>query len=119
QIRLTYVTGNRDDLNPSDYEETPQERLGAALLDAASHAAVPRSFLAAPSFDADDVADDVSWLLDRLRSAGMSRVVAVEVTGNDLGIRGAGVIIPGLEWNCTHPDYVPGPRARRLGGGAP
>jgi len=115
QIRLTYVTGNRDDLNPSDYEETPQEKLGAALLDAASHAAVPRSFLAAPSFDADDVADDVSWLLDRLRSAGMSRVVAVDLTRNDLGIPVARVIIPGLEWNCTHPDYVPGPRARRLG----
>jgi ribosomal protein S12 methylthiotransferase accessory factor len=118
QIRLTYVTGNRDDLNPSDYEETPPEKLGAALLDAASHAAVPRSFLAIPSFDTDDVADDVSWLLDQLRSAGMSRVVAVDLTRDDLGIPVARVIIPGLEWNCTHPDYVPGPRARRLGGSA-
>jgi hypothetical protein len=28
------------------------------------------------------------------------------------------MVIPGLEWDCTHRDYIPGPRARRAGGGA-
>lgn len=116
QIRLTYITGNRDDLHPSDYEETPQEKLGGALLDAASQAAAPRSFLEVSTFDADDVARDVSWLLDRLRSAGMARVVAIDLTRDDIDIPVVRVTIPGLEWNCTHPDYVPGPRARRIGG---
>ena len=116
QIRLTYITGNRDDLHPSDYQETPQEKLGGALLDVASQAAAPRSFLAASTFEVDDVALDVRWLLDRLRSSGMARAVAVDLTRDDLGIPVVRVIIPGLEWNCTHPDYVPGPRALRMRG---
>ena len=68
--------------------------------------------------DADDLACDLEWELEQLRSAGIERVVAVDLTRSDVGIPVVRVVIPGLEWDCTHPDYTPGARARRAGHGA-
>jgi YcaO-like protein with predicted kinase domain len=113
QTRLTYIAGIRDDL--SDYTESAKERLGAALLDAVSQAAEPRNFRAVPGFASDDVAVDLRWELERLRAIGVQRVIAVDLTRDDFGIPVVRVVIPGLEWDCTHPDYVPGPRAARVG----
>jgi ribosomal protein S12 methylthiotransferase accessory factor len=118
QIRLTYIAGIRDDLPPSDYAESAQEKLGAALIDAMSQAAEARSFRDVPSFDADDVVADVRWQLERLRAVGIERVVAVDLTHPDFDIPVVRMIIPGLEWDCTHRDYVSGPRAQRAGGRA-
>jgi ribosomal protein S12 methylthiotransferase accessory factor len=115
QIRLTYITGNRDDLPASDYQESVPEKLGAALLDAVSHNAEPRSFNHIAHFDADDLACDLEWELQRLRSAGIDRVVAVDLTRSDVGIPVVRAVIPDLEWDCTHPDYTPGARALRAG----
>lgn len=119
QIRLTYIAGIRDDLPPSDYTESTEQKIGAALLDAVSQAAEARAFSDVPSLDADDVAVDLRWELERLRAAGIERVVAVNLTRPDLAIPVVRVVIPGLEWDCTHPAYIPGPRARRAGGRAP
>jgi len=115
QTRLTYIAGIRDDL--SDYEESPAQKLGAALLDAASESTEPRSFRDTANFDSDDLAGDVRWELERLRSAGIERVIAVDLTRSDFAIPVVRAVIPGLEWDCSHPDYIPGPRARRSNGG--
>jgi YcaO-like protein with predicted kinase domain len=115
QIRLTYIAGIRDDLPPSDYTESAEEKLGAALLDAVSQAAEARSFCDVPSRDTDDVAVDLRWELERLRAIGVERVIAVDLTRPDFGIPVVRMVIPGLEWDCTHPGYFPGPRARRAG----
>jgi ribosomal protein S12 methylthiotransferase accessory factor len=116
QIRLTYIAGIRDDIPPSDYAESAEKKLGAALLDALSQSAGARSFHDIPSLDSDDVAADLRWELERLRAIGMERVVAVDLTRPDFGIPVVRMVIPGLEWDCTHPDYVLGIRARRAGG---
>ena len=113
QIRLTYISGNRDDLPPSDYAESPHQRLGAALLDALAQDAEPRALSHTAHFDADDLARDVDWQLRRLRSVGAERVIAVDLTRSDFAIPVVRIIVPGLEWDCTHPDYTPGARARR------
>jgi YcaO-like protein with predicted kinase domain len=113
QIRLTYIAGIRDDLPPSDYAESEQEKLGAALIDAMSQAADARSFHNVPSFDTDDVTADVRWQLQRLRAIGIERVVAIDLTRPDMGIPVVRLVIPGLEWDCTHRDYHPGRRAQR------
>jgi ribosomal protein S12 methylthiotransferase accessory factor len=113
QIRLTYITGNRDDLPSSDYQESLQEKLGAALLDGLSQDAEPRSFRDIPHCDADDLARDVNWELQRLRAVAVKRVVAVDLTRPEIGIPVVRIVTPGLEWDCTHPDYTPGGRARR------
>jgi YcaO-like protein with predicted kinase domain len=117
QTRLTYVAGIRDDLPPSDYMESAEEKIGAALLDAMSQAAAARSFRDAPSFDTDDVVEDVRLELKRLQAIGGDRVVAIDLTRPDFGIPVVRVLIPGLEFDCTHRDYVQGIRARRAAGG--
>jgi YcaO-like protein with predicted kinase domain len=113
QIRLTYINGIRDDLPSSDYQESPQQKMGAALLDAVSSSAVPRSFADVPTFDENDLALDLRWELERLRSIGVERVVAVDLTRPDIGIPVVRMVIPDLECACTHSNYVPGPRAKR------
>jgi ribosomal protein S12 methylthiotransferase accessory factor len=115
QIRLTYISGNRDDLPSSDYEESQHEKIGAALLDAVSQDSEPRAFCHIPNFDADDLALDLNWELQRLQSVGVKRVIAIDLTRSDIGIPVVRIVTPGLEWDCTHPDYIPGARARRAG----
>jgi YcaO-like protein with predicted kinase domain len=114
QIRLTYIAGIRDDL--SDYTESAKEKLGAVLLDAVSHTADAYSFCDVPNFATDDVTVDLRWELERLRAIGIERIIAVDLTRPDFGIPVVRMVIPGLEWDCTHPDYIPGRRARRAGG---
>jgi ribosomal protein S12 methylthiotransferase accessory factor len=114
QTRLTYIAGIRDDL--SDYTESAKEKLGAALLDAVAQAIQARSFRDVPNFDADDLAADLRWELERLRAIGVARVIAVDLTRPDFDIPVVRLVIPGLEWDCTHRDYVPGLRARRAAG---
>ena len=111
QIRLTYISGNRDDLPPSDYQETAREKLGGALLDAASQAVEPLSFHDAATFDADDLTLDVRWELSCLRSVGIEQAIAVDLTRTDFGIPVIKMVVPRLEWDCTHPNYTPGVRA--------
>jgi ribosomal protein S12 methylthiotransferase accessory factor len=116
QIRLTYIAGIRDDLPPADYQETAEQKLGAALIDALAQANAPRAFGDVPSFESDDAAVDLRWELERLRAAGITEVIAVDLTRPELDIPVVRVVIPGLEWDCTHPDYRPGARARLAGG---
>lgn len=116
QIRLTYIAGIRDDLPPSDYTETPEQKLGAALLDAASQAGKARSFRDIPGRNTDDVAIDLRWELERLRAIGIQRVIAVDLTRPEFGIPVVRVVIPGLEWDSNHSNYVAGPRARQVSG---
>jgi ribosomal protein S12 methylthiotransferase accessory factor len=65
------------------------------------------------NFTVDDLARDLRWELERLRSPGVGRVVAVDLTRSEFGIPVVRVVIPGLEGDIRHPHYVPGPRARR------
>ena len=116
QTRLTYIAGIRDDL--VDYAESAKDKLGAALLDAVSQAAGARRFADVPNFDTDDLTADLRWELERLRAVGVERAIAVDLTRPDFGIPVVRMVIPGLEWDCTHPRYVRGPRARRAGGRA-
>jgi YcaO-like protein with predicted kinase domain len=112
QTRLTYITGIRDDLLPSEYERPPTAEIFAALLDALSHETRTRSFHDVPSFADNDLSKDLRWELARLRAVGIGRAVAVDLTRPDFRIPVARLVIPGLEGDIRHPHYVPGPRAR-------
>jgi YcaO-like protein with predicted kinase domain len=114
QTRLTYIAGIRDDLH--DYSESSKDKLGAALLDAMSEAAPPGAFEDIPNHDADDVLVDVRWELECLRAAGVKAAIAVDLTRPEFGIPVVRMIVPGLEWDCTHPHYVPGRRALQASG---
>jgi YcaO-like protein with predicted kinase domain len=112
QTRLTYITGIRDDLLPPEYEEPPTAEIADALLDALCQEIDLNSFREAPAFAADDLGQDLRWELERLRSVGIKRVVAIDLTRQDFGIPVVRVVIPGLEGDVRHPRYVPGPRVR-------
>jgi YcaO-like protein with predicted kinase domain len=116
QTRLTYITGIRDDLSPAEYEEPPEAEIGDALLDALAAEATPISFRAVPTFAADDLTEDLRWALEGLRAAGMTRVIAVDLTRPDFDIPVVRVVVPGLEWDPHHPNYQPGRRARAIAG---
>jgi YcaO-like protein with predicted kinase domain len=116
QVRLTYITGIRDDLAPTEYEESPTAEIGYALLDALSREAEPVLFREVPTFAADDLGQDLRWELEHLRSAGAARVVAIDLTRPDLGVSVVRVVIPGLEGDVRHPNYRPGSRSRRGAG---
>jgi ribosomal protein S12 methylthiotransferase accessory factor len=112
QTRLTYIAGMRDDLLPAEYDEPPAAEILDALLDALCAEGEARRFGAVANFPADDLRRDLDWELDRLRRAGIARVVAVELTRPEFAIPVVRVVIPGLEGDIRHPHYTPGPRAR-------
>jgi ribosomal protein S12 methylthiotransferase accessory factor len=113
QTRLTYITGIRDDLLPVEYEEPPAADIVDALLDALRQESEPHWFHEVPTFAADDLGQDLRQELECLRSAGITRVVAIDLTRPDFGIPVARVIIRGLDGDIKHPHYLPGTRARR------
>jgi len=75
-----------------------------------------RSFQDVPNFEADDIADDVDWMLRRLAKAGMAQALVVDLTIAKYGLPVVRVVVPGLEGPDKGPasDYVPGARARAM-----
>jgi len=111
QVRLTHITGIRNDIFADAYEDMLEARAGAALLDARAASLPPRHFRDVPTFESDDIAADVRWLLRRLGEAGFGSVVVVDLTRPELDIPVVRAVIPGLEGYSASPEYRPGPRA--------
>jgi ribosomal protein S12 methylthiotransferase accessory factor len=110
QSRLTLITGSRDDLDPERYAQpTVQEKEQVTTA--------TRRFREAPSWDSDTFDDDLDWELDRLRGAGVGRVIVVDLTKDVFKLPVARVIIPGLEGHHRVPGYIPGKRALAAAGG--
>ncbi|MGH6897725.1 MAG: YcaO-like family protein [Geminicoccaceae bacterium] len=117
QVRTTYIAGSRDDLRPEEFTPAAIERKlrrAQALMRASG---TLRSFGDVPTYEAGTLAEDLDWMLERLRAVGTREVVAVHLTRPELGIPVARVVIPGLEAPHDHERYVPGPRVREVRGG--
>jgi YcaO-like protein with predicted kinase domain len=113
QSRLGYISGARDDPSGWEHAYGPDEAPPDPAPDLAGEAA--RVFTAVPMFDGDSSDADVAWELAALRSAGISEVVAVDLTHDDFGIPVVRVIVPGLEGPVTTiPDCRLGRRAAQL-----
>ena len=112
QSRLGFISGARDDPSGWDHADgTDQEPSTAAEM---ADEAV-RDFTAVPMFYGDSLDADVAWELAALRSAGISEVVAVDLTHEDFGIPVVRVIVPGLEGpTTTVPNCRLGQRAAKL-----
>jgi YcaO-like protein with predicted kinase domain len=114
QTRLTYIAGIRDDLLPTEYEEPPTAEIIDALLDALRQETTPQSFQEVAGLAADDLGQDLRWELERLRSVGITRAVAIDLTRPEFEIPVVRMVIPGLEGDMRHPHYTPGERAMRV-----
>lgn len=114
QIRMTYITGSREDIPSGEYGlSAKQKKLQDCLTLIDWHAPV-REFGLVPSFESDVLGEDLAEILRQLREVGVRRVLAVDLTKPDLGLPVVRVVVPGLEGPDEHPGYVPGARARAV-----
>jgi len=97
QSRLTQIHGAREDTTVADvrkkmgYERT--RRMNRYWFDAPA----TRNFPELSSFDSNDFLDDITTASERLRKAGMERIIAVDLTRESIGVPVVRVIVPGLE----------------------
>ncbi len=111
QSRLTLIAGSRDDCYPALYKQQrdpgliEQQRTELVRKGA-------RHFDEGPEYRADTFNADVRWELERLRAAGLRRVIVFDLTKAEFGLPVVRVVIPGLEALAENSSYVPGTRAR-------
>lgn len=121
QTRLTLITGARDDIHVSHYAHSFDANAHArALARIEDVTAAPRSFLDAPTWDADTLREDVVGLLKRLADVGVRQAVVVDLTRPEFDVPVVRVVVPGLDGIHSLPGYLPGERLvraiqRRLG----
>jgi len=112
QVRLTYVSGARDDIDKIDYATGHQKealhRLNAEI--ARGKSAARRSFHAQGGFHGHDIRDDLDWVVERLAAAGLNEVFYVDLSRPDIGIPVVKVVVPGLLGPESHPDELQTPR---------
>src|SRR5436305_1321703 len=114
QCRLTAIAGSRDDFFRSKYDffrDDKTERLNHEFL---AHNGCLRHYRDISNFEGETLQDDVEWELRRLESAGLHRVLVVDLTHPEFRIPVARVVIPGLEPGCSSVDYSFGRRARAI-----
>jgi len=111
QVRTTYIAGSRDDLHPDEFTPPALDHKLRRARTLMAGRGPAREFGGMPTYAGDSFADDVAWLLERLRSAGIEHIVAVDLTRPEFGVPVVRVVIPGLEGADDHPRYLPGPRA--------
>jgi ribosomal protein S12 methylthiotransferase accessory factor len=112
QSRLACIQGGREDLPSVVPDEPvrgdPAERYGTGQI---------IEFSAIPSRENSEIGDDVTQVLDGLRAAGMSQVVAYNLTRSELGIPVVKVIVPLAEtwsvFNLHTSRGLMGPRSLR------
>lgn len=118
QVRMTYISGARDDLLPAEYSAAAQAakvREASLLL---RTRAPTREFRAVRSQQAETFEDELRWLLGMLVAAGIEQVIAVDLTRTEFGVAVVRIVIPGLEAPDGHHSYQPGPRAHAVSGDA-
>jgi len=111
QTRLVQISGSRDDIGRDMYGRHRYAANLEALRRELGRPA-PRSFHGVPHWDSDTLDGDVEWELERLRSAGLKSVVAIDLSKEAFGLPVVRVVVPGLEAMSEMPRYVPGLRAR-------
>lgn len=118
QARVTFIAGARDDFPVDAWEASYRSRRLHVLgrdLDVAAPSSV--SFESVPSFTALSLAEDLDWMLTRLRTIGVDQVISVDLGKETLGLSVIRIIVPGLEGpHDEGSGYTPGVRARKLMG---
>lgn len=97
QERLTVIAGSRDDFEHEAYDRFADKDMTRTVRDHVMAPADAVSFLEVPHLDAETLEEDVRWELKQLRSAGIRRVVVVDLSKPEFGFAVVRVIVPGLE----------------------
>ncbi|MDH3660615.1 MAG: YcaO-like family protein [Alphaproteobacteria bacterium] len=114
QARTTYIAGSRDDFSPGIYSTAARSLRRSACRELMARPCRSLAFGSIPSFNADSLAEDIAWTLERLKKVGIDQVVAVDLTQPRFEIPVVRVVVPGLEgvFKDEQSDYVAGQRAK-------
>jgi YcaO-like protein with predicted kinase domain len=112
QSRLTYVAGSRDDTFREDYARARNGNRSLGGTGEVNPDAGRRRFSDGLHWEGESFESDVAWELERLRSAGIKRVIVVDLTKPEFRLPVVRVIVPGLEGAFFAHDYAPGARGR-------
>ena len=97
QSRLTQIHGAREDTTVADF----RKRIGYERTKRMNRywffSRESRRFSDIPSFDSLDFLDDITLAQQRLREAGLRRMIVVNLTRETIGVPVVRVIVPGLE----------------------
>ena len=96
QTRLTVISGLRDDFRGNTYEQLQDIDVMRSIRNCVTVSRPIRRFSDAPDWDVDTFEEDVEWELQRLRQAGVRRVIAVDLTRPAFDLPVVRIIIPGL-----------------------
>lgn len=111
QTRLTLISGLRDDFGRETYGQLLDPDVAKAIRQRILASAPTRRFQDISHWDGETLEEDVEWELSCLSKAGITRVVAVDLTKTEFGLPVFRVVIPGLE-AILESGYVPGRRGR-------
>ena len=111
QVRLTVISGLRDDFRMDEYEQLLDPDLVRSIRDRVSASLPTRRFCDVPTWSSETFEEDLDRELQCIREAGIRRVIVVDLTKKIFGLPVVRVIIPGLE-PMLEPEYVPGRRGR-------
>jgi len=116
QVRMTYITGARDDLSPHEFTDHGRSQKVDPVNALMSRDGRRKAFndVASPPIGAT-FADDLGFLLQRLKAAGIEQAVACDLTRPEFDVAVVKMIIPGLEDADDHDGYVPGARSLAVG----
>ena len=104
QSRLTQIHGAREDTVTADLRKKMGydrvKRINAYWF--RDNGTV--DYAALQSFDSDDFATDIRYAIEALKKQGLSRVIVVDLTREEIGVPVVRVIVPGLEVYAMDPE---------------
>jgi ribosomal protein S12 methylthiotransferase accessory factor len=97
QVRLTLISGARDDLPEDDFADPPRDVLQEARAEILAPAPTARPPADGAGWTAPTCAEDVARILACLSDAGLDRVAVVDLSRPELfGVPVVRVVVPGL-----------------------
>jgi YcaO-like protein with predicted kinase domain len=113
QMRLTVISGARDDLEQSNYRpKTPGRQ-----IEWMAPSAERRPFHEGPDRNDETFDAEVSWQMERLAAVGLDQVLVVDLSRPEFGLPVVRVIVPGLEMAFMDLKFFAlGERGQRLRG---
>jgi YcaO-like protein with predicted kinase domain len=117
QARVTRISGARDDFIPASYDATDRQQRWEAAWSLFEGPA-GRDFRLAPDLAGETLRCDLDAALHGLARAGMSQVVWIDLSCEELGIPTGRIVVPCLEgpWTPEGGDYRRGARAQQAAG---
>jgi YcaO-like protein with predicted kinase domain len=114
QSRLTYIAGSRDNLLRREYQAALNGDVQEYFRRLLKADDPRRDFHEVSNYEGERFLDDVQFELSCLCSAGIERVLLVDLTRPEFRIGVVRIVIPGLESLNTSSNYRPGARATQL-----